>query len=587
MNKALKIVLAIFLFIIIAVLAGSWYLSKHWRPILNERLQVLVSSSSDSLYTLTYDDLEFSWYRGYASLTNVALKPNQAVFDRMKADSSAPDNQYSIQVSSVEIKNFHPSRLYRQQKLNIDNIILVDPVVSVINETMPKKDIIEVKDQRTLYQKISKLLKEIRVDNFNVNNLTLTYQNNNTDDSVTTRLKNINLQVSDILLDSLSGQDTSRIYYSKGVHFKMKNYRIATRDSLYHVNLSDIDFSTAAKEFKIERVALVPRYNKDEFYEMAAKPTERFELSFDSLLIQGIDIPRLLESQQFRATKISTSGGDMEVAANTNYPKPVTDKRGKDPHQQILKLAWNFGVDTLHLGNMNIVYEELSKVTQQRGKISFNNSEISLYNITNDSLLLSRSPHLKADVRTKFMNAASLDVHFDFNMLSEIGAFQYHGKLGAMNGRVLNQVLKPLAQIEINSADIRSLAFNFKIDQRKSVGTVDFRYDNLKVKLLMLEDKGAIISKRKLASSLATTVIINSSNPDGIGKYTRGNVYYNRPQSYAFFKIIWKSLFQGIKTSAGVSEEREAKLKNTAKDTKRAAKKVGSFIKGIFKKKEE
>lgn len=587
MNKALKIILAIFLFIVIVILAGSWYLSKHWRPILSERLQVLVSSSSDSLYSLSYDDLEFSWYRGYASLTNVSLKPNKEVFERLKAVGTAPDNQYSIQVGLVEVKNFHPARLYRQRKLNINDIILVDPVVSVINETMPKQDTVETEDQRTLYQKISKLLTEVRVDNFDVNNLTLTYQNNNTEDSTTTRLKNVNINVNDILLDSLSGKDTSRIYYSKGVHFKMNNYRIATRDSLYHINISDIDFSTSKKEFLVGRIELEPRYGKDEFYEKANKPTERFDIAFDSLLFQGVDVPRLLESQQFRASKISIAKGDMEVAANTNYPKPATDKRGKDPHQQILKLAWNIGIDTVSIANTNIVYEELSKVTQQKGKISFNNTDIRLVNVTNDSSRLSRSPHLTADIQSKFMNAAPLTVHFDFDMSSEIGAFQYRGKLGAMNGRVLNQVLKPLAQIEITTADIRSLAFNFKIDQNKSVGTVDFRYDNLKVKLLMLEDEGALISKRKLASTLATTVIINSGNPDGIGKYTKGNVYYNRPQSYAFFKIIWKSLFQGIKTSAGVSQEREAKLKNTAVETKRAAKKVGSFFKKVFKKKDK
>lgn len=587
MSKALKIILAIFLFIAIVVLAGSWYLSRHWRPILSERLQILVSSSSDSLYTLTYDDLEFSWYRGYASLTNVSLKPNREVFERLKAANSAPDNQYSIQVRSVEIKNFHPGRLYKQRKLNINDIILTDPVVSVINETMPKEDTVEVKDKRTLYQKISNLLNEIRVDNFNVNNLTLIYQNNNTEDSTTTRLKNVNIEIDDILLDSLSGQDTSRIYYSKGVRFKMENYRIATRDSLYHINLSNVDFSTAKREFQVGRVELTPRYGKGEFYEKANKPTERFDIAFDSLQFHGIDVSRLLESQQFRASRISIAKGDMEVAANTNYPKPVADKRGKDPHQQILKLAWNIGVDTVAIGNTNIVYEELSKVTQQRGKISFNNTDITLYNVTNDSIRLSQSPHLTADIRSKFMNAAPLNVHFDFDMSSDIGAFQYRGKLGAMNGRVLNQVLKPLAQIEITTADIRSLAFNFKIDQNKSVGTVDFRYNNLNVKLLMLEDEGALISKRKLASTLATTVIINSGNPDGIGKYTKGDVYYNRPQSYAFFKVIWKSLFQGIKTSAGISEEREAKLKNTAAGTKRAAKKVGSFIKGIFKKKED
>src|SRR5690606_29029185 len=160
--------------------------------------------------------------------------------------------------------------------------------------------------------------------------------------------------------------------------------------------------------------------------------------------------------------RCSSTGLTCPVCSNLNnfvHPESVS-QRGKDPHQQILKLAWNIGVDTVAIGNTNIVYEELSKVTQQRGKISFNNTDITLYNVTNDSIRLSQSPHLTADIRSKFMNAAPLNVHFDFDMSSDIGAFQYRGKLGAMNGRVLNQVLKPLAQIEITTADIRSLAFN-------------------------------------------------------------------------------------------------------------------------------
>jgi len=108
----------------------------------------------------------------------------------------------------------------------------------------------------------------------------------------------------------------------------------------------------------------------------------------------------------------------------------------------------------------------------------------------------------------------------------------------------------------------------------------------------MLEEEGVI--KSKIASTVANSFIINSSNPTPLGEFIPGAVYYRRPATYSIFKFMWKSIFQGVKTSVGVSQEREARLKRTAEqtkqrveNTKQAAKKVGSFIKGVFKKKEK
>jgi len=266
---------------------------------------------------------------------------------------------------------------------------------------------------------------------------------------------------------------------------------------------------------------------------------------------------------------------------------------GKDPHQQLQKLAWNLNIDTLNILNTDIVYEELSKVTQETGRLSFNNSTLRLTNVTNDSLAISKNHLMGASMQTKFMNAASLQANLQFDLISDIGAFEFQGRLNAMNGRTLNPVLMPLAEVEINSANIQSLAFNFKASERNARGTVNFRYNNLKVKLLMLEEKG-VVSQSSIASTVANNFIINSSNPSELGEFTLGSVNYKRPQTYSLFKFMWKSIFQGVKTSVGVSQEREARLKRTAErtkqrveNTKQAAQKVGSFIKGIFQKKEE
>lgn len=592
MKRIWKVIIAIFVILILVVAVGSWYISRHWKPILSERLQALVSASSDGLYQLSYEDFDFSWYSGNAYLTNVSLTPIKAVYDSLKTTGDAPDNQYSIQVKSIKIKNFHPTRLYKQRKLNIDEIMVQDPTVLVMNEDLPQNDSLQVKEKKTPYQKLSKILKELHIDNFNVNNLNYTYQNNTLEDSKETKLKNINIAIQDFLIDSLSQKDSSRIYYSSGVDFKMDSYQIATRDSMYYLNLSAIDFSTSDKRLKINRVELKPRQSKADFYKVVKKPTERFDLAFDSLLIENINIPELLNNQRFHAQKINIGKGSVEVYNNTNYARTPVSKKGKDPHQQLQKLAWNLNIDTLNLLNTDIVYEELSKVTQETGKLSFNNSTIQFTNITNDSLAISRNPILGVSMQTKFMNAASLQTNLHFDLASDIGAFEFQGKLNAMNGRTLNQVLMPLAEVEINSANIRSLAFNFKANERDARGTVNFRYNNLKVNLLMLEAKGVV--KSKIASTVANSFIINSSNPTELGEFIPGAVYYRRPTTYSIFKFMWKSIFQGVKTSVGVSEEREMRLKKTAEqtkqrveNTKQAAQKVGSFIKGVFKKKEE
>src|SRR5690606_25736414 len=108
MKKVWKVVLILLAITFVTVAVGSWYLSKHWKPILNSRLQLLVKSSSDSLYQLTYDDFDFNWYSGNAYLTNVSLTPDKKVYEQLKLTDKAPDNQYTIRIKSIKIKNFHP-----------------------------------------------------------------------------------------------------------------------------------------------------------------------------------------------------------------------------------------------------------------------------------------------------------------------------------------------------------------------------------------------------------------------------------------------------------------------------------------------
>src|SRR5690606_10601469 len=265
-------------------------------------------------------------------------------------------------------------------------------------------------------------------------NLNFTYQNKSLEEEKETKLKNVNISIQDFLIDSISQKDTSRIYYSAGLDFKMDSYQIATRDSMYHINFKAIDFSTSKKQLEINRVEMKPRHSKTDFYKVVDNPTDRFDLALDSLIIHNIDVFQFLKNQRFYASKISTKKGFIEVYNNTNYQRRKRNREGKDPHQQLQKLAWIFNVDTVSILNTNIIYEELNKTTQQKGRITFNNSNTNFFNVTNDSVKTSQDSIIRTEFDANFMKSAQLKVNFKFNLASSNGAFTYRGELNSMNG---------------------------------------------------------------------------------------------------------------------------------------------------------
>jgi len=592
MKTRWKVLIGVGLFVLLLVFAGSWYLSKYWKPIVNDRLQSLVASSTDSLYRLTYDDFDFSWHTGNAFLTNVKLQADSQVYERLKLENRAPDNRYNIAIKAIKIRNFHPQRLYQSRKLNIDELLIESASISVVSEDV-FQDTMQARANKSPYEQISGILNEIRVNSLNIVKLSYAFENRSDSNARRTSLRHINIAVNDVLIDSLSQQDSSRLYYSQGIHFRMDEYQMATADSLYHLHLNGISFSTAERALHVGRIALKPRKSKKDHGDSGA--AERIDLAFDSLSLEEIDIRQLLESQRFHAGSLRISKGYVEVfrdAGSSKAKKRIGQRALKDPHDHLKDFARNIRIETVELARVDVAYEELSKITRLPGRITFNQSRLRLRNVTNDSAMIRKNRFLQVDVDSRFMNSAALEANFMFDMLSPQGEFQYRGKLGSFNGKRLNSVLRPLAQVEIGSAAIRSLAFNFKGNKRRTVGAVDFRYHSMKINMLKLED--GRLSNDKLVSNLANNFILNPSNPDAEGQFIKANVRMARPQDYSFFKIVWRSIFQGIKTSAGVNEEREAQLKRTASDaknvvnkTKKTAKQVGTFFKEVFNKKEK
>ncbi len=587
MKPIWKWIIGIVITLLIAVSIGAWYLSRHWKPILDAKLKEAIINSTDSLYRITYDGLDFNLITGNAAIENLRLVADTAVYAKLVQLQEAPDNLYNLSIANLRIRNFHPRRILTGRKLNIDDIIIDTPSLHIVNEYHAYNDTVVTKrDTRTLYQRISNTLKEVSVGSIRVADINFKYSKK-TDSAINeTVLRNLNVKVSDILIDSLSQFDSTRFFHTRAIDVDVPGFRYETPDSFYYVSFDRLQVETGQRQLRLEGFKYAPRMSKDEFYKRKQLAKDMAVIAFPLIRLENIDLLAFVRTQKIYAGSLHLDSGTVAISNDLRYPKQPTNKIGKSPHQLLMKLKQPIKIDSLLLNNVDISYAEVSRKYKKEGKITFDRSSGIIRNVTNDTAALIRDKTMVADLTSYMMNTGKLDVVFTFDMLDKKGGHTYKGKLGAMNGKSLNRILTPLLNAEVASANIKGVSFDVKADDHRARGSLRFDYDNMKLNLLTTDEDGNK-SSMKVVSFLANSFIINDSNPDANGKYHTGRINYTRPQTYSFFKTLWQSLLQGIKECAGISPERERRIMNAAEDAKKATEKTGGFFKRVFKKKEK
>ncbi len=560
-----KWTLGIIILVSMLVGAAAWYVSRKWRPILDQQLKALVLNASDSLYSINYSNLRVNLVTGNASLSNLSITPDTAVYARLDRQKKAPDNVYTLKVKKLEIHSLHPKTLYRQRKLIINKITIGQPDLYISKKLQPYNRIHrDTASTKTIYQSISSIVNEVRIKEIRLNNTNFLLVNRSDEKPRRTSLKGLNIAVNDVLVDSLSHKDKSRFYNTRNIDFELKNYRIATPDSLYFLTFNKVLFSTEKSRLQLSNLTYTARYSTDAFYKKVKQSKEKFDVNIEKVTLNNIDIEKLRKDRRLYSSKVVIANGKIDIYNTNQYPKVKRDRTGKFPHQQLQKLAFDLNFPHVVLQNLTIAYHEHNQQTRSTGRLVFSKMRGNLYNVSNDALVLKKQPLARASVTTSFMGRAPLSVLFTFNMVDKKGAFSYAGTLGAMDGRAVNAIVRPLALAEVKSLSVKKLQFNMHGNEDYTKGLVKFWYDDLKINLLKKDQETGSLRKRGLASSVANMYVLQQSNPrysrnDTV--FTVGKAYFKRSYEMSFFNLMWKGLLEGLKQSVGFSTQKEEKIK--------------------------
>ncbi|WP_026897124.1 hypothetical protein [Daejeonella oryzae] len=552
-----------------ALAAFAYYINSHWRPFLTQQIQEAISTSTDSLYHISFKKINVNVLTGSASLKGISFNPDTLIYQKLIKQGKAPKHLYRVEVSKLELNRLNPWKVYFQKSLILKSIIIENPAVDMIYQ---KTDIPQdtVMDNRSAYLRLSKYLKSIDVESILFRDADFKYIDKSAPRRQVTSLKNFNIRISGLLIDSMSQYDKSKLYYTKDISVSLRDYSYRTSDNMYDLKLKEFTASTSHKYAKLKGFRIVPRYGAMEFSKIATDRKQRYSVRVDEAFLENINYRMFNSQRKLRASKLSISNSMMSVFVNTEIKESGTKSIKKLPQKALQDFDLTTWLDTVALNNIQINYSEYNAESQRRGTVHFNEIEGNLYNISNDSAALKINHFCKASITCLLMARGRLDLNVNFDLSDKNSAFTYRGKLGLMKPQVLNKAIKPLALVEIRSGLIKDMIFDGSGDIYKNKGKVALRYNGLKVKLLQKKEGDSRLKTMNIATMAANILILKSDNPSYSEKLRVASYQYMRPPDASFFNMLWKGLFMGIQETVGLDEKTQqmiaAKMKQYQKE---------------------
>ncbi|RFZ81214.1 DUF748 domain-containing protein [Mucilaginibacter terrenus] len=583
-HKWQKVLLIVFTILLLLVFIPALLINHYWSPILSDKVKTAILEKTDSLYRVDYTNASLHVLKGEVIFYDITLTPDTAVYRRKVKQGFGPNNLYKLHVKRLVVSHIHPFTLYFKKKLDISRITLSAPELEVSYNPVRQRDT-TTKDKRTLWQKISKSLKLIHVGDIYLNDVQFKYKDYSGSKLQVSQLKELNLKATDLLIDSATQTDRSRLLYCADIGAEVYNYTGKSADGLYTYHVKSAKLSTQTSALTLEDVNLKP-VNSKMFFDDSQQ--DRFTLHFDTVQLKRFDFLTYHKFHTFNTANLILTKGSFSVYSNPNAAIKKTDRIVTFPQYGLKTIKAAVNIDTLRLRHIDVYYNEFGQQSKQRGYVAFNNTNGTITNITNNKDSLAKNHRAVALLNTNFMNQGKMRLKFAFNLTDPAYSYSYSGHLGAVSMPAVNPATMPLAMVKITSGQLNSLDFDINSTSKVSTGKVTLLYNNLKIKMLKA-DTIKTYKNKTLASLFVNSLIIKHDNPDdGEAVPRSANVRFVRPPTFPFFKTVWQTLFSGIKPNAGVGRAKEEQaLKEMDKHDKKVKERALKKAEKAKKKAEE
>jgi len=546
----------------LALLSGlAVYLNSYWKPIVSERIKKTILTSTDGLYLIDFDNVRVNFISGRMTIKNIRFAPDTLIYNKMKLLGTAPKHLYKVAIAELVLKRIQPWKIYLDRNLEM-NSLEIEHASLELSFTDLKNTKTHLEDQKTAYQRLAPYLNSVKIANIIFKDSDLKYIDHSSKTNKSIALKGLYIKISDLLIDSASQYDRSRLYHTKDIYAELFGHHAMTIDKNYSIQIKEFRASTAGGYARLSGLKIIPRFKEMEFSRRFKFQKDRLAMNLEDVQLNNLDFDMLNRERRLSASSLVLKKANFSIFLNRELPDSLRNKGFNFPQLALQRFLLNTKIDTLLLNDSRVDYSEYNPASRRKGTLTFSQINGSILNVTNDSLSLLKNKFSDVKLTSLLMDRGRLDVAMRLNLKDPSAGFDYSGTLGNMDATTLNSAIRPLSLIEINSGFIEKIVFSGRGSLTGVKGQLTCYYKDLKIKLLEMSDQSSRLKRMGIASIYANILIIKDDNPLPGTPVRSANFSYRRPLYSSFFNMIWKGFASALLETIGFDAPTQREIKS-------------------------
>lgn len=363
--------------------------------------------------------------------------------------------------------------------------------------------------------------------------------------NLTDSIRNFNLEVNNLLLDS-STAGNSKFKIADDIQLSIRKTKLFFSKMEYYLSFNNFLLSSKNNIISLNDLSFEPYFDDNGFFRNKKFRTDRFRLSAKKFDITEFDFHNLVHNNKITANSIALNTFNFDALTNMRLPTDPKAGNPEMPNKIVNEIPFKLDIHKMAMTNGNILVKELYPYDEKPGILQFADLNADISNIKNNE-------NVHFDISTKLTGSGKLDVQFNVSLSPGEMRFDYSGKLGRMNATGLNKFIVISDRVQIMTGDIKEVQFRINATGNTATAFVTPFYSGLSVHELNINTGKRSGIMEKINSFIANTFIIKKNNPDGNEAVQSATTVYIRKSDNAFLEYVWIALRTALGSIVGFS----------------------------------
>ena len=485
------------------------------------QLPTIINEKNDSDYQISYEDIDLSLWNASLKMHDITVVPKTSLKNK-----SQKLGIYAS-VSEIEVVGFQLWPILFGNKIKARQLLVTRPNITLYKTT--KEPISNPKSIQT--KVIQPFEKIILVSDIILSEGNLTVKSTATKQNVA-GCSNLNLKLEGILLNETTLQEK--------IPFRYEDYTLVCDSLFYEINdfytLRTHKIKATSASIHIQDLQLLPKVSRKAFVQKIPKEKDLFTVFASDIAISKMDWGFKEETFFYSSNAIRIKQLDANIYRGK---MPEDDLSKKKLYNSVLRdLPFDLKVDTLQIATSKIVYEEEKDFAEGPGKLTFSDFNMTVLDIQS-GFQKKKVPDTRIAITCNFMEEATLEVNWSFNVLDISDGFKIKGSVLRFDAAQLAYFTKPYLNVIVKGT-LDKVYFNFAGNDIVNKGDFALQYDDVKVEIFRNNKRQQI---NKLLTSIGNLFIKDDSG----NTVKKTEIEVERTQEKSFYNFLWISVAAGLK----------------------------------------